>query len=49
MIEEYFIFMHEIDLIKYATGELSTTDTPQKKCMRHSKYTAIQLRFLCFI
>ena len=49
MIEKYFIFMQEIDLIKYATGELSTIDTPQEKCIRHSKYTAIELRFLFFI
>ena len=41
--------MQEICLIKYATGELSTTDTPQEKCIRHSKYTTIKLRFLCFI
>ena len=38
--------MQEIDLIKYAKGELSTTDTTQEKCRPHSKYTAIKLRFL---
>ena len=33
MIEKYFIFMQEINLIKYALGELSTADTPQEKCI----------------
>ena len=29
--------MQEIDLVKYATAELSTTDRPQEKCIHHSK------------
>ena len=41
--------MQEIDLINFARGDLSTTDAPQEKCIRHSKYTAIKLRFLFFI